>query len=52
MGLEEGTYACLGITGKLSVWMYYFLIDGIHFVRLQVGVSHDSPLLSGVPQGN
>ena len=39
----------LGITGKLGVWLYHFLTDRTHFVRLQGGVSLDSPLLSGVP---
>ena len=38
----------LGITGRLGVWLYHFLT---HFVRLQGGVSLNSPVLSGVPQG-
>ena len=33
----------LGITGKLGVWLY-------HSVRLQGGISFDSPVISGVPQ--
>ena len=41
----------LGITGKLGVWLYHFLTDRTHFVRLQGGVSLDSPVHSGVPQG-
>ena len=41
----------LGITGKLGVWLYHFLIHRTHFVRLQGGISHASPVLSGVPQG-
>ena len=41
----------LGITGRLGVWLYHFLTDITHFVRLQGGVSLDSPVLSGVPQG-
>ena len=41
----------LGITGRLGVWLYHFLTDRTHFVRLQGGVSLDSPVLSGVPQG-
>ena len=41
----------LGITGRLGVWLYHFLTDITHFVRLQGGVGHDSPVLSGVPQG-
>ena len=41
----------LGITGKLGVWLYHFLTHRTHFVRLQGGISHASPVLSGVPQG-
>ena len=41
----------LGITGKLGVWLYHFLTHRTHFVRLQGSTSHDSPVLSGVPQG-
>ena len=41
----------LGITGRLGVWLYHFLTDRTHFVRLHGGVSLDSPVLSGVPQG-
>ena len=40
----------LGITGKLGVWLYHFLTGRIQFVRLQGGVSIDSPVISGVPQ--
>ena len=41
----------LGISGRLGVWLYHSLTDRTHFVRLQGGVSLDSPVLSGVPQG-
>ena len=41
----------LGITGNLGVWIHPFLSDRTHFVRLPGGVSKDSPVLSGVPQG-
>ena len=41
----------LGITGKLGAWLYHFLTHRTHFVRLQGGISHASPVLSGVPQG-
>ena len=41
----------LGITGKLCVWLYHFLTHRTHFVRLQGGISHASPVLSGVPRG-
>ena len=34
----------LGITGRLGVWLYHFLTDRTHFVRLHGGVSV-------VPQG-
>ena len=40
----------LGNTGKLGVWLYHFLTCRTHFVRLQGGVSIDSPVISGVPQ--
>ena len=32
-------------------WLYHFLTGRTQFVRLQVGVSFDSPVISGVPQG-
>ena len=41
----------LGITGNLGVWFHQFLSDRTQFVRLPDGVSKDSPVLSGVPQG-
>ena len=41
----------LGITGRLGVWLYHFLTDITHFVRLQGGVSIDSPVLGGVSRG-
>ena len=44
-------FKTLGITGRLGVWLYHFLTYRTHFVRLQGGVSLDSPVLSGVPQG-
>ena len=40
----------LGITGKLGIWLYHFLTHITHFVSLQGGISHNSPVLSGVPQ--
>ena len=40
----------LGITGKMGVWLYHFLTHRTHFVRLQGGISHDSPVPSSVPQ--
>jgi len=41
----------LGITGNLGIWLFHFLSDRSHFVRLPGGVSQESPVLSGVPQG-
>ena len=41
----------LGITGNLGMWFYNFLTNRSHFVRLPGGISADSPVLSGVPQG-
>ena len=41
----------LGITGNLGMWLYNFLTNRSHFVRLPGGISADSPVLSGAPQG-
>ena len=41
----------IGITGNLGVWLHQFLSDRTQFVRVPGGVSMDSPVLSGVPQG-
>ena len=41
----------LGITGKVCVWLYHFSTHRTHFVILQGGISHASPVLSSVPQG-
>ena len=41
----------LGITGNLGIWFYNFLTNQSHFVRFPCGISADSPVLSGVPQG-
>ena len=40
-----------GISGNLGIWFYQFLTGRSHYVRLPGGVSKDSPVLSGVPQG-
>ena len=39
------------VVTDLGVWLYHFLTCITHFVRLQGGVSFDSPVISGVPQG-
>ena len=41
----------MGITGSLGFWFHQFLTNRTQFVRLPGGISHDSPVLSGVPQG-
>ena len=41
----------LGITGRLGIWFFQFLTNGTHYVRIPGGISKDSPVLSGVPQG-
>ena len=41
----------LGITGKLGIWFFQFLTNITHYVRIPGGISKDSPVLSGVPQG-
>ena len=41
----------VGITGNISIWLFHFLTDRYHFVRLPGGISKDHPVLSGVPQG-
>ena len=39
----------VGITGHIGIWLFHFLIDSSHFVRLPGVLDH--PVLSGVPQG-
>ena len=41
----------LGITGDIGIWLFHFLTDRSHFVRLPGGISEDHPVLSGVSQG-
>ena len=38
----------LGITSKLGMWFFQFLINITHYVRISGGIS---PVLNGVPQG-
>ena len=41
----------VGITGNIGIWLFHFLTDRSHFVRLAGGISEDHPVLSDVPQG-
>ena len=41
----------VGICGSIGVWLYHFLTNRSHFVRLPGGTSKDHPVISGVPQG-
>ena len=41
----------LGITGKLGIWFFQFLTNRTHYVRIPCGISKDSVVLCGVPQG-
>ena len=41
----------LSITGKLGIWFFQFLTYRTHYVRIPGGISKDSPVLNGVPQG-
>ena len=40
----------IGITGNIGIWLFHFLSDRSHFVRLLGGISEDHPVISGVPQ--
>ena len=40
-----------GITENIGIWLFHFLTDRSHFVRLPGGISEDHPVLSSVPQG-
>ena len=41
----------LGISGNISIWLYHFLTNRSHFVRLPWGISKYHHVISGVPQG-
>ena len=41
----------MGITGKLGIWFFQFLTNRTHYFRIPGGISKNSPVLSGVPQG-
>ena len=48
---DKVDHGVLGITGKLGIWFFQFLTNITHYVRIPGGISKDSPVLSGVPQG-
>ena len=41
----------IGISGNLGIWFYNFPAHRSQYVRLPGGVSDDSMVISGVPQG-
>ena len=41
----------IGISGNLGIWFYSFLAHRSQYVRLPGGVSDDSMVINGVPQG-
>ena len=41
----------IGITGKLGIWLFQFITNRTHYVRLPDCLSQNSPVLSGVYQG-
>ena len=41
----------VGITENIGIWLFHFLTDRSHFVRLSGGISEDHPVLSGDQQG-
>ena len=44
-------YISFGIAANLGVRFHQYLSAKTHFARMSGGVSKDSPVLSGVPQG-
>ena len=50
-GILLHKFRAVGITGNVCIWLFHFLTDRSHFVRLPGGISEDQPVLSGVPQG-
>ena len=39
------------ISGNIGIWLYHFLTNRSHFVRLPGGIRKDHPANSGAPQG-
>ena len=50
-GILSHKVRTVGITGNIGIWLFHFLTDRSHFVRLPGSISEDHPVLSGVPQG-
>ena len=48
---DKVEYFSRNVLASLVNWVYHVLTDRTHFVRLQGGVSLDSHVLSGIPQG-
>ena len=46
--INQGTWI---ITGKLGLWLFHFLNNRHHYVRIPGGISQHHPVLNGVPQG-
>ena len=40
----------LGTTGRLGLWLFHFLNNRQHYVRMSGGISQSHSILSGVPQ--
>ena len=47
----DGTPSKSVILVKLGIWFFQFLTNRTHYVRIPGGISKDSPVLGGVPQG-
>ena len=50
-GIPLHKLRALVICGNTGIWLYHFLTNRSHFVRLPGGTSKDHPVVSGVPQG-
>ena len=42
----------LGITGNIGIWLFHFLTDRSHFVRLPGGISEEPPCAEWCPTGD
>ena len=50
LGVDRTVKTFQGITGNIGIWLFHFLTDRFHFVRLPGGIIEDHPVLNGVPQ--